>query len=328
MQRSSHIIDITRNKLLIMKWILLSLSLFFFTKSFSQSEFETQDELIEYLSGVWNVDSLYGGWVGPQEIPSPFFADSAHVHFHFFKSDVPESPFGIRYYFNGELREESVINIEYEESPTFIGHWFLHVESPQFQLSFVIDESEYVPGPTDDLITLAEFAFDANSYYLSKCFPEFDIYGSPILRQYADEDGDGYGSIDSTLMVSCENLEGFSFEAGDCNDSDASINPNAEEVGGNDIDENCDGLLQTSNVEENEIAKLEIFPNPSSDNIYIRSSSEERYTVSLYSICGTLLYKCTSPSSINLEELPAASYIIKYVFENGKGSGISKIVKN
>ena len=312
-----------------MKWILLSLSLLICSHSFSQSEFETEQEVIDYLVGVWNVDSLYGGWIGPHEVPTHLVADSAFMHFQFFASDVPEDPpLSVRYYFDGEFEEGSAVTIEFRETPGYAeGFWILHAESSNFFLPYVIAEDDYSPGPGDGILTLGELAADANIYYLTKCSPEFDELGTPILRQFADEDGDGYGSIDSTLMVSCQDLDGFSYEAGDCDDTNASINPNAEEIPGNDIDENCDGVALTSSIEENEMAKLEIFPNPSSEFIYFRSE-EEKFEISLYTICGNLLCTYDSPAKIDIDYLPASSYIVKYVFENGKGSGVSKIVKN
>ena len=47
-----------------------------------------------------------------------------------------------------------------------------------------------------------------------------------------DADGDGYGAISP---------ESGAVAGTDCNDGDASINPAAAEVPGNDTDENCDG---------------------------------------------------------------------------------------
>ena len=44
------------------------------------------------------------------------------------------------------------------------------------------------------------------------------------MTQVADNDGDGFD------------------ENEDCDDNDASINPNAEEILDNGIDENCDGI--------------------------------------------------------------------------------------
>ena len=55
---------------------------------------------------------------------------------------------------------------------------------------------------------------------------------------YADTDSDGYGDSDDTTE-SCDLPEGYAEEGGDCDDSDDSISPGADEVC-NEIDDDCD----------------------------------------------------------------------------------------
>ena len=55
---------------------------------------------------------------------------------------------------------------------------------------------------------------------------------------YADNDGDGFGDINST-MDGCDNTNGYVQNALDCDDGNATINPNATEVC-DDVDNNCD----------------------------------------------------------------------------------------
>ena len=56
---------------------------------------------------------------------------------------------------------------------------------------------------------------------------------------YADEDGDGYGD-GSMSVTACTAPVGYVSNDGDCDDTEADINPDAEEVC-NDIDDDCDG---------------------------------------------------------------------------------------
>ena len=56
---------------------------------------------------------------------------------------------------------------------------------------------------------------------------------------YADADGDGWGNADSTLD-SCDPGAGWVTGAGDCDDSDSTVHPEAEEVC-NGVDDDCDG---------------------------------------------------------------------------------------
>jgi len=64
-------------------------------------------------------------------------------------------------------------------------------------------------------LPLDETDFDFKTYYLN-----------PL-----DTDGDGYTTDGSGLGL-------------DCDDTDASINPGATEIPGNDVDENCDGIVE------------------------------------------------------------------------------------
>ncbi|MFT5685135.1 MAG: hypothetical protein ACI8RZ_006084 [Myxococcota bacterium] len=56
---------------------------------------------------------------------------------------------------------------------------------------------------------------------------------------YEDADGDGFGDPDSTTE-DCEAPSGYSADDSDCDDGDADINPDADEVC-NEVDDDCDG---------------------------------------------------------------------------------------
>ncbi|MCK6522948.1 hypothetical protein L6R49_16095 [Myxococcota bacterium] len=56
---------------------------------------------------------------------------------------------------------------------------------------------------------------------------------------YYDDDGDGYGHDESPLRA-CEALSGTVAEAGDCDDGDATVSPDAVEVCDDGVDNNCD----------------------------------------------------------------------------------------
>ncbi len=58
---------------------------------------------------------------------------------------------------------------------------------------------------------------------------------------YADSDGDGWGN-DGVTLDSCDPGAGWVASPGDCDDSSASVNPDAEELC-NDRDDDCDGAV-------------------------------------------------------------------------------------
>ena len=55
---------------------------------------------------------------------------------------------------------------------------------------------------------------------------------------YEDADGDGFGT--SSTVEACEQPSGYAAESDDCDDGDAAVNPDAEELC-NGVDDDCDG---------------------------------------------------------------------------------------
>jgi hypothetical protein len=71
-----------------------------------------------------------------------------------------------------------------------------------------------------------------------------DADGSVLVTTYdtfyLDADGDGYGD-DSVPIGACDAPAGHSAIAGDCDAADPAISPDASEICGDAVDENCDG---------------------------------------------------------------------------------------
>ena len=61
------------------------------------------------------------------------------------------------------------------------------------------------------------------------------------LTLYQDSDGDAFGNPASSI-VACMPLEGYVLNNGDCNDANATIHPDAEEIC-DGLDNNCDGRV-------------------------------------------------------------------------------------
>lgn len=112
----------------------------------------------------------------------------------------------------------------------------------------------------------------------------------------SDNDGDGYSSVE------------------DCNDEDSAINPGATEIVNNDVDEDCNGEALTSSTFELEDSTIDVFPNPVTDNLYIRVDDNSRIAVKLISITGKLIYQSGTfkfGKQIDMANLAAGLYFLE-----------------
>jgi hypothetical protein len=77
-----------------------------------------------------------------------------------------------------------------------------------------------------------------------------DDQATDALTWYVDTDGDGYGVDGDQNQDTCEEPRGFAGVAGDCNDSDVMINPDALELCDDaDVDENCNDLINDQDLD-------------------------------------------------------------------------------
>jgi hypothetical protein len=60
---------------------------------------------------------------------------------------------------------------------------------------------------------------------------------------YLDNDGDGFGTREDVNWHAPPQPPGYADNPNDCDDTNALINPNGTEIPGNNIDENCNGLI-------------------------------------------------------------------------------------
>lgn len=81
---------------------------------------------------------------------------------------------------------------------------------------------------------------------------QIEFYGSKVKSLtafYKDVDEDGYGADNQSLLLCSDQLpEGYSRLGGDCDDLNGQIHPGTPEISCNDIDENCDGVKNLTNI--------------------------------------------------------------------------------
>ncbi|MCY7327475.1 MAG: putative metal-binding motif-containing protein, partial [Saprospiraceae bacterium] len=113
------------------------------------------------------------------------------------------------------------------------------------------DFADYEPGdaihpdpPDQNINTHCGYMEIAKSIYAWIRWAEFHPgASSPTLYTYfRDADGDGYGNPLQTQMAT-NPPAGYTNQSGDCDDTQPSVHPNATELCGNNLDDDCDGAI-------------------------------------------------------------------------------------
>lgn len=141
----------------------------------------------------------------------------------------------------------------------------------------------------------------------------FFDYNFPIITNNAissiveDLDGDGF-----------HNLE-------DCDDNDPNINPIADEIYGNIVDENCDGEILSS-INSINWDKFSIFPNPVSETIFIEVNDISDYDFKIFGFTGELLLSGKVSEQISVASLQAGIFVIKFFSEESNSSESKRFI--
>ena len=130
------------------------------------------------------------------------------------------------------------------------------------------------------------------------------------LYCWADADGDGYGASATVVTTDTDcNDPGEAGVAGDCDDSDAGVNPGASDVPGNGVDEDCNGADQQSDCVGATIFAAEGEPNdgPNQTNLVLAGGGD---VVLDGSICGagasdwfSVTFGCGGPVAFTVDQV-------------------------
>lgn len=133
----------------------------------------------------------------------------------------------------------------------------------------------------------------------------------------------------TNLLYSDLNNDGF-YSIDDCNDEDASINPNAIEIADNGVDEDCDGVDLTTSITELDGYILSIYPNPTQDLLNIEYNTNENIVIEIYSSNGRLVSTNITDdksTTIDMRQLHTGVYLLKTKSIKTGNSVIQKVIK-
>ena len=104
---------------------------------------------------------------------------------------------------------------------------------------------------------------------------------------YEDADDDGFGNPEVQVITCNLSTEGYVVNPSDCDDTNPDINPLAEDIANNGIDENCDGQDFLSATDQYwSVSDIKLYPNPVSDRLTIESNYTQGFSMSIINIYG------------------------------------------
>lgn len=157
-----------------------------------------------------------------------------------------EFPFEVRYFFSGQAEDEP-------ESPSFTEAPESIVAIKKLKVNFSIDCDQDDDGfdavacggvdCRDDLPEVNPDAEEICDDLDNDCTGAIDDWATDRDIYYLDADQDGYGDIDTEVLSCGPPTSSHRSVAGDCNDNDDRVSPRENEACFDDIDNDCNDLI-------------------------------------------------------------------------------------
>ena len=149
---------------------------------------------------------------------------------------------------------------------------------------------------------------------------------------YADSDNDGFGNVAANVITSdCSQPAGYITDTTDCDDTNENINPDANEILFNGIDDNCDGYVDEFGTDitsiVNEEAVFSLFPNPANAEfeVYLQLNSDlnAEAQIEVINLLGQVMYNKTSAllkgklvEAIKMNEVADGVYLVRVMVDD------------
>ncbi len=143
---------------------------------------------------------------------------------------------------------------------------------------------------------------------------------------YTDADTDGYGTGNEMAFCADPGV-GYSLTNDDCNDTNAAVNPQAEEVADNGIDDNCDGVELGMN--EQLTMSFSAYPNPTADMLVVKMTNPTAGVLMVFNAQGALVMKVqvAQQSQVTLDLSEMATGVYTLMVQDQQGVNSMPIVK-
>ena len=147
---------------------------------------------------------------------------------------------------------------------------------------------------------------------------------------YADSDGDGYGNPVSSIQ-NCGHISGYVDNKDDCDDLNSLVYPFVNDIPGNAIDENCDGVDGYLSINNSlQAFHVKVFPNPAVNFIQLSGNLFGICQVRIINIQGQIILDCSIKLqdlvNLNVNDILPGSYMLEISHLDSGLKGLTKLL--